>query len=328
MQNTIFPDYLTFPHPTFLGRRSLYDGGFNVNSTSKAAWKAILASLRKQKLPEGSAQADGTPLTRFARAFGSNDGTKTPWSSYRELTDSEIDDLAAAVVNEVRKRGPFMSLSDFINRRLVNSDSFGLKGALQAAIDATNINGEPFGFNGVITITNGGGVFEAPKGVALSSPYLPIKANDRFPSIRSMSKTKKDSEVTAALGAPGIVTQMDVLNSIGPNLTARSDTFVIRAYGEAFDNNGQSIGKAWVEVVAQRSTDYIALANEEPNIRAQFYRNNDGSSNSDYETKPTTDRYKRNTSSNVTKNQLINLNRILGRRFNTISLRWLNPQEI
>jgi hypothetical protein len=84
---------------------------------------------------------------------------------------------------------------------------------------------------------------------------------------------------------------MDVLNSIGPNLTARSDTFVIRAYGEAFDNNGQSIGKAWIEVVAQRSTDYIALANEEPNIRNQFYRNNDGSSSSDYETKPITDRY-------------------------------------
>ena len=320
MQNTIFPDYLTFPHPTFLGRRSLYDGGFNVNSTSKAAWKAILASLRKQKLPEGSAQADGTPLTRFARAFGTNDGTKTPWSSYRELNDSEIDDLAGAVVNEVRKRGPFMSLSDFINRRLVNSDSFGLKGALQTAIDATTINDD--------AITNGGGTFEAPKGVALSSPYLPIKANDRFPSIRSMSKTNDETKVTAALGAPGIVTQMDVLNSIGPNLTARSDTFVIRAYGEAYDNNGQSIGKAWIEVVAQRSTDYIALANEEPNIRSQFYRNNDGSSNSDYETKPTTDRYKRNTSSNVTKNQLINLNRILGRRFNTISLRWLNPQEI
>lgn len=320
MQNTIFPDYLTFPHPTFLGRRSLYDGGFNVNSTSKAAWKAILASLRKQKLPEGSAQAVGTPLTRFARAFGSNDGETTPWNSYRELTDDEIDKLATAVVEEVRKRGPFMSLSDFINRRLVNSDNFGLKGALQAAIDATTINDT--------AITNGGGTFEAPKGVALSSPYLPIQANDRFPSIRSMSKTNDETKVTAALGAPGIVTQMDVLNSIGPNLTARSDTFVIRAYGEAYDNNGQSIGKAWVEVVAQRSTDYIALANEEPNIRAQFYRNNDGSSNSDYETKPTTDHYKRNTSSNVTKNHLINLNRILGRRFNTISLRWLNPQEI
>jgi len=320
MQNTIFPDYLTFPHPTFLGRRSLYDGGFNVNSTSKAAWKAILASLRKQKLPEGSSQADGTPLTRFARAFGNNDGKTSPWSGYRELTDSEIDDLAAAVVKEVRRRGPFMSLSDFINRRLINDDNFGLKGALQAAIDATTINDT--------AIANGGGTFETTKGVALSSPYLPIKANDRFPSIRSMSKTNDETKVTAALGAPGIVTQMDVLNSIGPNLTARSDTFVIRAYGEAYDNNGQSIGKAWVEVVAQRSTDYIALANEEPNIRAQFYRNNPNSNYSDFETKPTVDHYKRNTSADTNKNQLINLNRILGRRFNTISLRWLNPQEI
>ena len=322
MQNTIFPDYLTFPHPSFLARRSLYDGGFNVNSTSKAAWKAVLASLRKQKLPEGSAQADGTPLTRFARAFGGNDGKTSPWNNYRELTDTEIDELAAAVVSEVRKRGPFMSLSDFINRRLVNSpfEAFGLKGALQAAIDATTIND--------LAIANGGGTFEAPKGVALSDPYYPIKANDRFPSIKSMSKKNDETKVTAALGAPGIVTQMDVLNSIGPNLTARSDTFVIRAYGEAFDNNGQSIGKAWVEVVAQRSTDYIALANEEPNIRNQFYRNNDASSNSDYETKPTIDHYKRNTSSDSTKNKLINLNRILGRRFNTVSLRWLNPQEI
>jgi len=320
MQNTVFPDYLTFPHPTFLGRRSLYDGGFNVNSTSKAAWKAILASLRNQKITEASSQSNGTPLTRFARAFGGNDGKTSPWSNYRELTDSEIDDLAGAVVNEVRKRGPFMSLGDFINRRLVNNDNFGLKGALQAAIDATTINDT--------AITNGGGTFETSKGVALSSPYLPIQANDRFPSVRAMSKSNDETKVTAALGAPGIVTQMDVLNSIGPNLTARSDTFVIRAYGEAYDNNGQSIGKAWVEVVAQRSTDFIALANEEPNIRSQFYRNNDGSSNSDYETKPTTDHYKRNTSAVTTKNQLINLNRILGRRFNTVSLRWLNPQEI
>jgi hypothetical protein len=112
-------------------------------------------------------------LTKFARAFGGNDGKTTPWSNYRELNDSEIDELAAAVVSEVRKRGPFMSLGDFINRRLVNSDNFGLKGALQAAIDATTINDT--------AITNGGGTLEAPKGVALSSPYLPIACQRPIP---------------------------------------------------------------------------------------------------------------------------------------------------
>ena len=69
-----------------------------------------------------------------------------------------------------------------------------------------------------------------------------------------------ESRITAGLGAPGIVTQMDVLNSVGPNLTARSDTFVVRAYGEAQDDAGNVIGKAWVEVVVQRTAEYVAMA--------------------------------------------------------------------
>jgi hypothetical protein len=113
---------------------------------------------------------------------------------------------------------------------------------------------------------------------------------------------------------------------------------VIRAYGEAFDNNGQSIGKAWIEVVTQRSSDFVALTDQqaqslnisaEPNIRAPAYRdNNKVASRSDYDAKPTVDMYQRNTSSDVTKNQLINLNRILGRRFKHVSTKWLSPQDI
>ena len=153
-----------------------------------------------------------------------------------------------------------------------------------------------------------------------------------------MSKTNSDDTIVAGLGAPGIISQMDVLNSVGPNLTARSDTFVIRAYGEAFDNNGQSIGKAWVEVVAQRSTDFVVLSDQraqslnisaEPNIRAPAYRdNNKDASKSDYDAKPIVDMYQRNTSTDTTKNQLINLNRVLGRRFKTVGMKWLNPQDI
>ena len=336
-QNTIFPDYLSFPHPTYIGRKSLYDGGFNVNSTSKAAWKAVLGAMKTQKMPEGKV-ADGTALTRFARAFGTNDGASKPWECYHDITDAELDDLATAVVNEVRRRGPFMSLSDFVNRRLVNDDNFGLKGALQAAIDATGMNDA--------AIVAAGGTFATEKGVALSTPYLPIAANDRFPSARAMSNKKlgnTDQKVIAGLGAPGIISQMDVLNSVGPNLTARSDTFVIRAFGEAFDNNGNSIGKAWVEVVTQRSSDFLAFTDQaaqslstkvsaEPTVRDQTYRNNTGA-NSDYDTKPILDKYRRNNKANTptmlsSTEQLINLNRILGRRFNAVSLRWLNPQDI
>ena len=38
---------------------------------------------------------------------------------------------------------------------------------------------------------------------------------------------------TTADGAPGVITQADLLTAIAPVLTARGDTFRIRAYGEA-----------------------------------------------------------------------------------------------
>ena len=270
-QTTLRLPETEFPHPKYLARTSLYDGGFNVNSTSRAAWRAVLGGLRGQTLPDAATPAAPTvtALTKFARAFGPADNSGSdPWTQYRELSDAQVDELAGRVVEEVRIRGPFMSLGDFINRRLINNDIFGLKGALQAAIDKSSINNT--------AITAAGGVFTAP--AANSSPptdpnvifsnntttggwwrennaYPRIDSNQRFPSIRAMSRTNSPASVTAGLGAPGIVTQMDVLNSVGPNLTARSDTFVVRAYGEAQDDAGNVIGKAWVEVVVQRSTE-------------------------------------------------------------------------
>jgi hypothetical protein len=91
-----------------------------VNSTSKHAWKAVLASMRGQTMPDGTS-ISGTVLTRFARSFKPGSGAVGAWNNYRELTDAEIDRLAAEVVKEVRDRGPFMSLADFVNRRLLDS---------------------------------------------------------------------------------------------------------------------------------------------------------------------------------------------------------------
>ena len=353
-----------FPHPKYLSRNSLYDGGFNVNSTSKAAWRAILGGLRGQTLPDGSGTTSATALTRFARAFSAADGANNPWMSYRELNDTEIEDLAAKVVDEVRARGPFMSLSDFVNRRLVNrpsgaaagspADNWGLKGALQTAIDKSSINNT--------AITAAGGTFSAPASTTPSDPnarygdnstsgvwwkeinaYPKIAANKRFPSIRAMSRTSSESSVTAGLGAPGIVTQMDVLNSVGPNLTARSDTFVVRAYGEAHDDTGNVIGKAWIEVVVQRTTEYVAMAvgqkfpeYAELNRRKLAYRVNT-SGVKEYDKQVLIETYERApapnppTASAVEKAGLAQeqrLNRIFGRRFRPSSLRWLSANEI
>ena len=374
--NLSFPTPNEFPHPTYLARNSLYDGGFNVNSTSKSAWKAVLAGMRGQRLPDGTT-VSGTVLTRFARSFRPTSGDVNAWNNFRELTDAEIDQLAAAVVREVRDRGPFMSLADFVNRRLLDSNDanlrqHGLKGALQAAIDRSGIN------NNAIRDAGGnlsGGTFAAPAEPNLTTSFTDPNGNfgrgspnftdknvdgagvwgvlrkagnptaARFPNIASMSQqtgTNADQNVTAGLGAPQVVTQMDVLNTVGPNLTPRSDTFTIRAYGEALDNAGNTIGRAWVEVIVQRGTQMMipaarGPAYEEINRRRLGYRVNTSLTN-DYDFIPMLDPYESNfagagtyrlpANATATERENWNINRLLGRRFKATSIRWLNANEI
>ena len=40
------------------------------------------------------------------------------WNEFRKLSDLEIAKLAKSIVKQVKIRGPFLSMSDFVNRRL------------------------------------------------------------------------------------------------------------------------------------------------------------------------------------------------------------------
>ena len=96
-------------------------------------------------------------------------------------------------------------------------------------------------------------------------------------------------------GIPSWLTQADVLQIIGPVISARSDTFRIRAYGESVDpETGNPIARAWCEAIVQRMPEYV-----------------DGSNRME-------DR----------DSDLTAVNRRFGRRLNTISFKWLSPDEI
>ncbi|MDC3284114.1 hypothetical protein OAV01_02455 [Opitutales bacterium] len=163
----------------------IVDGAFNINSTSVDAWKAQLSSLRGipvyKLAPPPLMQYqlnnnDETPVVRFLREPLANDGPNSSWQNrwndFRKLNDEEISDLAKAIVKQVKLRGPFLSMSDFVNRRLalgpMNRDpnkargtrvnfiefdinewgkfpedkytSQGLRGAVQSAIAASGLN--------------------------------------------------------------------------------------------------------------------------------------------------------------------------------------------
>ena len=84
------------------------------------------------------------PFTRFSIAGDAKAGDAgtparfppaTEFAGYRILDDKFLDPLAEEVVNQVRLRGPFLSLAEFVNRQLSSGD-LALAGTLQAALNA------------------------------------------------------------------------------------------------------------------------------------------------------------------------------------------------
>jgi hypothetical protein len=255
----------------------LVNGAFNVNSTSDQAWRAVFATFRGLD-QNGETNLSG-PFLRTPHQTGasstSNTGTSSnAWSGFRNLSDSEIADLAREMVKQVRLRGPFRSLADFVNRRLMDPatdpNQLGLRGALQAAIDAAGING--------------------------NFPNANNSTETSYTSLPAYSQMHPNNAVgNRATGAPGWLMQADLLQALAPVLTARSDTFVIRAYGEALSPDGLTVlAKSWCEAVVQRLPEFIDPLNP-PDALV--------------------------TALNPT-------NQMFGRRFKIIQFRWLNANEI
>jgi hypothetical protein len=241
MAGKVTADELTDYHRA--ASRLLVDGAFNVNSTRASAWEALLLS--------GIGQQYGDDAVAFLRILnppgGEWDGKDArgdaAWSGQRVFTRAEIRRLAEQIVVEVETRGPFLSLADFVNRRLTDGAT-GRKGALQAAIDRAGLNS---------SFTE-----EWPLNNSASLPDYSHNDNISDPT-RMEQKLKPDSN---AWGALGFLTQADLLQFIGPALAARSDTFRIRAYGESLDASGKVAAKAWCEAIVQRSPQYSDPADD------------------------------------------------------------------
>jgi hypothetical protein len=241
----------------------LLKGGFNINSTSEQAWRAVLGGINQLDYdPEG----DGAPaklkaaLPRFSKPTNPANTASAPWQGYRALDEAQIAQLATNIVAEIRNRGPFVSMADFVNRRLVDSSASTsviderIKGVLQAALDATisgagaaNTATAPFDIAPVYPIS--GSVVPSSYALAYdkelmqggSTSVAPISARSAF--------------------APQSLSQADVLSAIGSGLSARSDTFTIRTYGEVQNPVTSEIsGRAWCEAVVQRLPEYVSDA--------------------------------------------------------------------
>ncbi|GAA5484670.1 hypothetical protein [Haloferula sargassicola] len=232
--------------PRTAGRYLGLAGGFNVNSTSVDAWMALLSSLRETQIAcQEKPLVDTGALTPFPRVrypagtavdgqgsdptFGS--AHEPLWQGFRQIDHDHLRELAENLVDQVRERGPFLSLSEFVNRRLGPSgDEASLRGAIASAIEKTDIN----------HIAEGEGIELAQGNLGehdWASPGAVLGSN--------------------TVGAPCSLTQGDVLTALGSQLTVRGDTFVVRAYGESDAKTGQPRARAWCEAVVQRMPDFV-----------------------------------------------------------------------
>lgn len=216
-------------------------GAFNINSTDPAAWLALFRSTQGLKVPvepgdsttrrwESAKNPLAGLLVPKGSAVESDDLTdpssQDQWTGYRDPGDDELRELADAMVDEVRKRGPFLSLADFVNRRLVTDPALASRGALQAALDRS-INKK-----------------------------LESGARSASGGMRGVAFPQADagSQMTHV---PGHVKQGDILTTLGSRFSPRSDTFTIRAYGESRSATGTLLASARCEAVIQRNADYI-----------------------------------------------------------------------
>lgn len=215
-------------------------GAFNVNSTDPVAWRALFASTAKLRIPvesaierkttwENSKNGIAALLIPTGSAVKTDDLTDASnpdqWLGFRDLTDDEVGELADAMVAEVKLRGPFLSISDFINRRVGDDVDLAAKGALQAALDKS-VN----------------------KSLETGLRASGSAADTAFPGAEQGSKMTH---------VPGHVEQADVLTSIGSLVQVRGDTFTIRAYGEAHDNAGRVKATACCEAVVRREAAWV-----------------------------------------------------------------------
>ena len=270
----------------------MLEGAFNVNSTSVNAWKALLSSLSGNDLKLWNASSGvlasltsgslTNPIPRFWSA-SFRGGINQPWEGMRCLSDAELTELATRIVEQVKTRGPFLSMADFLNRRLGTNTALTRTGALQAAIDNTSpdINAK-VKLSGTTVNVSGGPVGAVP----IFAPNL---------------QDAKGNALNTTVGMPGYLMQQDLVQAFSPVMTVRSDTFLIRCYGE-YNNpkNAATEGQAWGEAVVQRLPDFVDQ--NDPAVKTLGDSCPLASLNSN--------------------------NQTLGRRFKILSFRWLNETDL
>jgi hypothetical protein len=258
--------------PTAKTSKYLLQGSaFNVNSTSALAWAAVLRMVRfpgpatfrylDANASTGTA-SDGSTATVTA----SSDAQFFRFShSAGETYKAETGNSGGAANTDLFRKGM---------RSLTGAQVTALAKAIASAIATRHAASGPFlSLEEFLAPTSTGGTS------LLEQAIVDAGVNSGIAEFSSQW-----------------LTQGDIMTALAPVLFPRSDTFVIRTYGEAVNPaTAVTEGRAWCEAVVQRVPEYVDKADAE-------------------ETAPDA----------LTSD----LNKAMGRRFKVVSFRWLTRSDI
>jgi hypothetical protein len=265
-------------------------GPFNVNSTSVDAWAAVISSMRDRA------------VTAWAnRSTANTDRTPFPRMSFPLAGSAETGQNVGFNVAGQNRWAGFRALDDRQIRDLAEAivEEIQLRGEADQAPSLTLaefVNRRPgTGIHhqaGILqTAIDKSGVNEAFH--LLDSKFIDGKSINRMRSVGTINHEALTGYTGE--GSPPILSQGDLMMGLAPIATVRGDTFKIRSYGEARSRDGSRVtARAWCEAVVQRVPDFVDAADAPETAEAA----------------------------------LKTANQRFGRRFEVVSFRWLNEDEI
>ena len=276
--------------------RLLQSAAFNLNSTSSAAWAAVLRSVRFPTQPATAAHGGAFRYLRPAEGTGTaDDGTFDDLQSgdaqfFRFSQTAQETYKAEAGFAAGSAATPSSAATHLFRqgmKSLTAAQVTALADAIAAAIKLRQETSGPF---------RSVAEFIAP--AAAGAPSLleqAILTADDPSGANAM--INRDAAGNPLEFSSQYLTQADIMTALAPVLFARSDTFVIRAYGESLNPVTASIeGRAWCEATVQRLPDYMEATVDAPEVAPAALTSQ--------------------------------INQQLGRRFKVVSFRWLTRADL
>ncbi len=262
---------------------------------------------------------------------------KKAWTGLATLDDAQIKLLAKSIVEETRmrirynhryqygikpgldvhyvikNRGvevplPYVSLAQFVNRFNCGAypNQVAWQGCLQNAILRADVDGANLSNrSSPLTAAPAYDATKLTASAANSGPGL-IPYTYRPANVVATDPRTNSSKGHSLRAAPTSLMQSDILEAVGSSLSTRSDTFVIRCYGDASDplDPSRTLAGCWIEAIVQRIPEFFDPS-QPP--ETEVARLTDGQQH----------------------NPLLNqINRTLGRRFVILSTRTLTQKDL